>query len=589
MVLIDLFQKLFLHRRPKLRDQGPTEGSNLEVMISAPESPTRMDRYRLAAVLKEGVVKWNGLRSEIAESPNRYALEKDEKAAEYILDLAHKDFMGLDLNCVNLSSAYLYGTKFTECDLTGATFANSYLLAADFKRSKIFGVDFSGAELYGLKVEGSSIEKCTFTKARMTHVNLSRSKLPACDFSGANLEGAQFEFSDLNDCNFNSANLEEGTRYSPKYEEWLPTHTSMLGATLERATLSESDLTGARLNQCDLTDSDLSKARLQNTQFTHAKLQRTKGLQNRRVVGVDFTRATFIETILQATKFDHCKLSNAVLSSSDARAAEFVSCDFSGARFVLCNLVGARFEKCDFRGTAIEQCRIEGASFPKSDLRGTPLASEDLKVANFDSATFSCPACTRSAQVLPGRDPSGAFLLLCDRCGRMRMDSSVMNHAASLNRMGVLSFALAKLGEHAPVLTQDSVKAIESEWSLPNPSIRVKELIRWIGENSQVGSQIDIPPRVSSLIGAADDSEITFLIAQLKHDGILEDTPTLKKDAAVLSLEGWRTLSEHRQSDRSMEKIRILLVSANPRGTTPLNLDGRGQRDRNQSARRRIS
>jgi uncharacterized protein YjbI with pentapeptide repeats len=557
MALIDLFRMLFRDRRPKLR-QERTDRSNSPAAITPPESQTRMHGWNLAALLRESTPKWNSFRSEIVEFPNRYVFEKgyslsndNAKAARYTLDLAHEKFTELDLKGVNLSGVYLYGAKFSQCDLTAATFAGSYLLGAEFERSKLTNVNFSGAELYGIKVEGTSIDKCTFAKANLTKADLSSATLAGCDFSGASLEGTKFDFSDLEDCNFDWASLKEGSDYSIKYEEWLPTRTSMVGANLQRATLSNSDLTGARFDQSDLTDSDLSNARLQNTQFARAKLQRTKGLHNRSIVKADLTHTTLIEINLQASKF--------------------VSCDFLGGRFIHCNLDSASFVECNLRGAAIEQCSLEATIFTKSDLRGTLIGRADLKAANFDFTTFSCPACTGSAQVLPGRDSSGALCLHCDRCGRMRMDLSVMNHSPSPNRKGVLSFALAKLGERAPVLTHDSVKTIESDWNLPEPSLRLKELIRWIGENSQVGSAIDILPRVPSLIGSADGKEMVFLVAQLKRDGILEDRSTDK--SVVLSVKGWNTFSERQKKESTVEKIRVLLVSANPRGTTALHLD----------------
>jgi uncharacterized protein YjbI with pentapeptide repeats len=117
------------------RDEERSEGS-------APGGPTRMSSYDLRAILKEGALKWNSLRSEIDEFPSRYVFDKHKEAAEYILDLPFEDFIGLDLNGVNLSGAYLRGIKFTQCDLTAATFVGSYLLVAQFNASKLYNVNF---------------------------------------------------------------------------------------------------------------------------------------------------------------------------------------------------------------------------------------------------------------------------------------------------------------------------------------------------------------------------------------------------------------------------------------------------------------
>jgi hypothetical protein len=98
MALIDLFKRLFRDRRPKLR-QERIEGSNSPAATTPPESPTRLDPWNLATLLREGSLKWNSFRSEVVDFPNRYVFEtgyslaKDkDQAAKYTLDLAHQRF-----------------------------------------------------------------------------------------------------------------------------------------------------------------------------------------------------------------------------------------------------------------------------------------------------------------------------------------------------------------------------------------------------------------------------------------------------------------------------------------------------------------
>jgi len=100
-----------------------------------------------AALLAEGVDRWNGWRS-------------------------HHPTIPCSLAGADLSSGYFFECDFKGVDLSGVSFRRACLIGADFRWANLTGADFSGAYLSEANLTGARLNDANFVEANMEKTTL---------------------------------------------------------------------------------------------------------------------------------------------------------------------------------------------------------------------------------------------------------------------------------------------------------------------------------------------------------------------------------------------------------------------------------
>ena len=184
---------------------------------------------------------------------------------------------------------------FTEADLSGASLRKAVLPGADFSKARLHNSNLQGADLAGSNVETASGHGANFREANLSGLRASE----GCDFSdgcfvkivapgayweGATLPGADFSYARMEGANFTKALLERANFYASdvKFGRFLKANLrtarfvqmNLFEGTLEKADLTETDLSGSNLYGAEFLDARLEQTVLENANLKMTKLQK---------------------------------------------------------------------------------------------------------------------------------------------------------------------------------------------------------------------------------------------------------------------------------------------------------------------------
>lgn len=217
------------------------------------------------------------------------------------VDLAGKNFSGLDLSGLNFKKAKLSKADLFGADLTDASLSGVDLSGAKLDRATIVRTDFSGANLDGatmlvpaafLRADKAGQEAPKFGMAKLSGFR-AIGNFRQIDFHGADLNGADFSplskhFSNdaypasrrtaFRSCNFTDSKLQRA----------IFRHAILEFSSFVNADLSGADLTDADLTKANLTGANLDGANVSGANFDSADLRQVRGLE--RAIGMETAR-----------------------------------------------------------------------------------------------------------------------------------------------------------------------------------------------------------------------------------------------------------------------------------------------------------
>ncbi|MCC7406834.1 MAG: pentapeptide repeat-containing protein [Phycisphaeraceae bacterium] len=323
---------------------------------------------------------------------------------------------GVMLSGWNTSGQNLRFAALGVLDLTGATFAGSWLDDANFFQSDLQGVDFSGA----------TIERTNFTKAlhlteaqlastasyqnhSLTGIHLGYLNLGGWDFTSQNLgqadlTGAVLTSADLQDADLSGAIVRGATIRDAKnltrdqlYSTASYQNHDLAGVVFggfDRWDLSNQDMTGADFSGVTISNTYFAGATLDGATFRDVHVNSTSFL-NASAVGADFMRADVVQCSLI-----HMDLTNSDFTQAKASSTIFLASDLTGAVFTDALITGANFR--DAKGLTQQQfysthsykvrnlgpISLEGQTMQGWDFSGQQMYKASMDAANLDRADF---------------------------------------------------------------------------------------------------------------------------------------------------------------------------------------------------------
>ncbi|PKB80214.1 MAG: hypothetical protein BZY88_09270 [SAR202 cluster bacterium Io17-Chloro-G9] len=177
---------------------------------------------------------------------------------------------------MDLSGAYLSGSRLAGVDLAHDNLSSADLTSADLRLADLSGVNLQEAHLWRSDLSGTD-----FRRANLKSSSLVRCKLRGSSLHSADLSGADLSYADLWCANLSEANLQ--------------------GANLTEANLAWADLSGADLRNCRLTATNLEVANL---------------------TGADLRGAFFIRPQLTGVSLEDCLFEMTLLADCDLSAVK---------------------------------------------------------------------------------------------------------------------------------------------------------------------------------------------------------------------------------------------------------------------------
>jgi uncharacterized protein YjbI with pentapeptide repeats len=183
------------------------------------------------------------------------------------LDLKRQDLTGANLAGANLAGANLHAATLVGADLTGANLADANLNRANLRQAKASGAILTDALLYAAVLDGADLSNADLTRAkaqqsRLTRADLSNARAVAVDFTGAILSSVIAVGTNFGGTWFHDAQMRRGDFSGADF----------LQAVLQRAVLTEANLSDASFLGADLILVDFRGANLTRTDFTGARL-----------------------------------------------------------------------------------------------------------------------------------------------------------------------------------------------------------------------------------------------------------------------------------------------------------------------------
>ena len=118
------------------------------------------------------------------------------------------EFIGLNLDEVNLSGCVINDCVFRDCNLSNVSLINSSLNEVSFKDCKVLGFNFNTLRsISGLKFNDSNLSFCILNSMKTRDIEFISCKLDDSDFSEGQFESLSFEKSKLSRVNFSNSNL----------------------------------------------------------------------------------------------------------------------------------------------------------------------------------------------------------------------------------------------------------------------------------------------------------------------------------------------------------------------------------------------
>jgi hypothetical protein len=156
------------------------------------------------------------LQTQISIQRNREALEDlakyDGRDASYRTITLMKRLIGLGatpVSCTNpaLRDLRIVGLELQGAKLHGADFSRSVLREVNLMTAMLDASDFSNAELVNVRLTKASLKRAKFVRARLNGIDFRGSRIDRADFCKAELKSALFTDLDCKGVNFEGADL----------------------------------------------------------------------------------------------------------------------------------------------------------------------------------------------------------------------------------------------------------------------------------------------------------------------------------------------------------------------------------------------
>jgi uncharacterized protein YjbI with pentapeptide repeats len=294
------------------------------------------------------------------------------------VDLRYAILIGADLNNTNLSGADLSNTNLSGVDLSNTDLTGTILVNASLAGSNLSGADLSYANLSGTDLYKANIQKANLRGANLDGVDLSHKDLTGtilvnASLAGSNLSGADLYKANIQKANLRGANL-DGVDLS---------HKDLTGTILSGVDLSHKDLTGTNLSGVNLRNHVLTGTILVNANFVGADLYRVD-LSHKDLTGTILTQSNLAGANLSGVDLSHKDLTGTILSGVDLS-----NTDLTGTILVNANLAGANLDGVDLSHKDLTRAILYRVDLSHKDLTGTILTQSNLTRANLSGVDLS--------------------------------------------------------------------------------------------------------------------------------------------------------------------------------------------------------
>jgi len=208
-------------------------------------------------------------------------------------------------------------------------------------------------------------------------VDLSHALLQKADLTEANLSGGVLFKADLSDVDGTSMNLRQVLAVRARFKD----------AWLEEADLSEADFSQARFSGANLARTNATGCRM-----IGAKLK-----------DVDATAGVWVDADLSEASLYKATFTNADLSRADLSEVSGAEANFDGAK-----LDGVLGKDARLRGASLKNASLVGARFQGADFAGVDFSGADLSRSDFSHANLA--GAILEGATLTGADLSNACL-----------------------------------------------------------------------------------------------------------------------------------------------------------------------------------
>ncbi|MBD2810174.1 DUF2169 domain-containing protein [Xenorhabdus sp. Vera] len=240
------------------------------------------------------------------------------------------------------------------------------------------------------------------------------------------------------------------------------TGVDLSGMNLRGANFSRTLLESACFNNSQLDSADFSEAMLARTEICHASLHGAK-LDNANLIQAkceqsDFSAASFKETQLQETLFDHCRFNNAIFTELFLQKTFITHCRFQHSQWQNCiflemALPSLKFNYASLNKVSFIKCQLENAIFDHATLDSCSWTETKAEAISFRSAKLITCSFNMESD-LNQADFSDSILTECN-LRQMTLIQSTF-HSATLNNSD-LSEANCQLANMQYINTTKSV------------------------------------------------------------------------------------------------------------------------------------
>ena len=282
---------------------------------------------------------------------------KDDASIRSLDDL---DMSNLQLGRIPVSDGNDQEPEYFSANFSGLSFMSDSkiyisgdLSGADFSRSKLSNISFVNSDLGGADFSRVELCKIDFSKSKLAESTFEKAKLHKCCFNEAFLSCVNFKYINLDNA------------------------TSLQGANLERANLSDAVMNGVNLQSVNLSNANLGDAQLNNANLSHARLTGATGLDTR------MAEADLYFANLDNVDFNNIDLSDSILRFASLREATFKKSHFNRAFMWKANLEGAKFFRSEAVGANFVEVDAVGVGFGMSDVCGSDFSFSKLRNSTF--------------------------------------------------------------------------------------------------------------------------------------------------------------------------------------------------------------
>lgn len=298
-------------------------------------------------------------------------------------------------------------------DLPGLRCDRRLMSDIDFTGSDLTGGSFVGADLTRASLYCANLTRCNFNDARMIRADLRGAAFTGAKLEAANLDGADLRaavlcapdeekgltligaladkiLTSLVGARLNGADLSDAAAYGVDFG-----NASLRGARLRNANFKNACFNGANLDGADLAGARLAGARFQNAVLTGVDVA-ALGLPPEALAGCLLdpgpeAKARLDDIRRELDQAERWGTSHggdghpAMLDGLDLRpaAGQFAGRLLAGMTARYSVMVGLSFAEAQLQGAVFDGADLRGADFSRADLRGASFRGANLAHATF--------------------------------------------------------------------------------------------------------------------------------------------------------------------------------------------------------------